>query len=118
MAGTEKRQKTTTTTLRLTPAERAVVVAAAEASGLGPSSFARLATLQAAGGPAPNIRRKPDALRQDLARILGELGRIGSNVNQVARVANSTGDIASMVAVDSLRSQLNELTQAILDLRR
>ena len=118
MAGTETRQMTTTTTLRLTPEERAAVVAAAEVAGLGPSSFARLATLQAAGGPRPDLRRKPDAFRLDLARVLGGLGRIGSNVNQIARVANSSGDVASIVAIDHLRGQLQELTQAVLELRR
>lgn len=116
--GTETRIKTTTTTLRLTPEERAAVIAAADAAGLGPSSFARLATLQAAGGPDPDIRRKPSGLRQDIARVLGELGRIGNNVNQVARVANATGDVASIVAVDSVRDQLQELTRAVLELRQ
>lgn len=118
MAGTETRKATRSTTIRLTPADHAVLAAAAEASGVGPSTFARLATIEAAGGLRPEIRRKPDAVRQDLARVLGELGRIGSNVNQVARVANATGEVASIVAVHGLREQLEELTRAVLELGR
>lgn len=117
MPGSEIRIKTTTTTLRLTPEERARLAVAAEAKGLGPSSLARLVVVREIGLPDPDIRRKPDGLRQDIARVLGELGRIGSNVNQVARVANATGDVASIVAVHGLRDQLQELTQAVLELR-
>ncbi|MBB4067424.1 plasmid mobilization protein [Gellertiella hungarica] len=115
--GSERRKTTELVTIRVTPDDHARIVEAGAAHGLGPSSFARVAVCQAVGLAAPDVRRKPDPKQRDLARILGELGRIGSNVNQVARVANATGDVASLVAVDALRDQLEELTRAVLELR-
>lgn len=115
--GTETRRTTQSTTIRLTPDDHAVLAAAAEAAGVGPSTFARIATLDAAGGRRPEIRKRPDPVRRDLAQVLGALGRIGNNVNQVARVANATGDVSSILAVHGLRDQLAELTQAVLELR-
>ncbi len=37
---------------------------------------------------APRRVRRPPAAKAELVRILGELGKIGSNVNQLARKAN------------------------------
>lgn len=37
-------------------------------------------------------RNKPSADIEILARILGQLGKIGSNVNQIARAYNKTGN--------------------------
>lgn len=115
--GSETRKTTELVTIRVTPEDHARIVEAGAAQGLGPSSFARVAVCKAVGLPSPNVRRKPDPVKQDLARLLGELGRIGNNVNQVARVANATGEVASIVAVHGLRDQLEELTQAVLELR-
>lgn len=115
--GSETRKTTELVTIRVTPEDHARIVQAGAAQGLGPSSFARVAVCKAVGLPSPNVRRKPDPVKQDIAKMLGEIGRIGNNVNQLARVANSTGDVASIVAVDSLRSQLEELAEAVLELR-
>lgn len=116
MAGTEKRQKTTTTTLRLTPDERAAVVAAAAVEGLGPSSFARIVTLRAAGREATPSRKQRDVLMAAVAPLLGEAGRIGSNVNQMARHAHRGGRV-DPTALDALRIEVEALTRAVMALR-
>lgn len=54
---------------------------------------------------------------QVLGPILGELGRIGSNINQIARVANSTGNATAIAAAASVRADIERLTLAILTLR-
>lgn len=115
--GSETRQKTVTTTFRLTPDERAAVAAAADVQGLGPSSFARVATLRAAGRTPPSIRKRHDAIASIIGPVLSELGRIGSNINQIAKVANSTGDATAIAAASRLRSDLEKLTIAVMSLK-
>jgi hypothetical protein len=113
MSGSETRIKTSTTTIRLTPEERADLAAAAEAQGVGPSSFARLATLRAIGRrPAHALKRRdPHAIER--ARILGELGRIGNNVNQLARHAHR-GGLVDPDELQALRAAVERLTQAVM----
>lgn len=104
----------TTTTLRLSVDERAALDRAAESAGLGPSAFARLAVVRAAGArPSPVRKRRSDVARQ-IAGVLGELGRIGSNINQLSRHANRTGDVGDLAQI---RAELERATRAVLALR-
>ena len=93
--GSETRVRNRHLTVRLSDDERAAVDAAAERAGLMPGSFARQALL---GGPVPRQVRRPPVERKELARLLGELGKIGGNLNQLAKAANTgvlvyTGEI-------------------------
>lgn len=115
--GSETRRKTVTTTIRFTPEERAAVAVAADAQGLGPCSFARMVTLRAAGRTPPPIRKRHDAIASAIGPVLGELGRIGSNINQIAKVANSTGNATAIAAADSLRADIRKLLSAVLALK-
>lgn len=117
MGSDEPSKTTTTTTIRLTADERAAVVAAAESLGLGPCSFARAATIRAAGRLPPHIRKRHDSIASVIAPVLGELGRIGSNINQIARVANSTGNATAIAAAGCLRADLERLTITVLSLK-
>lgn len=107
---------TTTTSLRLTSAERAALEAAAASKGLGPCSFARQAVMAACGRLA-TVRRRPDRLAHALGQALGELGRIGNNVNQIARTANR-GLPVPAEALEGCRRELSRLTGAVMALRR
>lgn len=92
MSRSENRNATSLLAFRLTPEDRAVVDAAAAAAGIGSTTFARRAALRAAGATSPAYeRRAPRADAAMLDRIFGELGRIGANINQIAKVANATG---------------------------
>jgi len=115
VAGSETRKASTTTTLRLTPEERQALVAAAEAQGLGPSTFARKAALEAAGAPVV-VRRRRDVLAAAMGPLLGELARVGSNINQVARHVNRGGSPAA-AELATLRSEVEQLTHAVMSLR-
>ncbi len=106
---------TTTTTLRLTADERVALDAAADAAGLGPSSYARQAVMNAVGREA-RVRRRSDGLALALGRALGELGRVGNVVNQLARHAHGGGRVPSE-ALDAVRKELATLTTAVLSLR-
>lgn len=116
MSRSASRQATSLLAFRLTPEDRAVVDAAASAAGLGPTTFARRAALRAAGATSPSYERRsprPDAAMLD--RILGELGRIGGNVNQIAKIANGSG-AAGTTAGAACLAMLGELTALRADL--
>jgi HAMP domain-containing protein len=71
---------------------------------------------QAIGTPGPRSVRRPQVDRAALARVLAAFGRIGSNVNQLARAANS-GEIPArdelMEAAASVQSIRSALMQAL-----
>jgi hypothetical protein len=83
--GSEKRARTKHLTVRLTPEERAAIDQAADRSGLTPGSYARQVML---GAPMPRQVRRPPIERRELARLLGEIGHVGGNLNQIARDMN------------------------------
>jgi len=99
--GSEKRPRSSHLTFRLTPEERAAIDQAADRAGLTSGSYARQVLL---GAPAPRQVRRPPVERRELARLLGLFGNIGSNLNQIARAANS-GD--GVDAVDFARELAN-----------
>jgi hypothetical protein len=84
-SGSEKRARSSHLTIRLTPEERANIDINAERAGLAAGSYARQTLL---GAPAPRQVRRPPVERRELARLLGELGKVGGNINQLARSAN------------------------------
>ncbi|MGD0867790.1 MAG: plasmid mobilization relaxosome protein MobC [Rhizomicrobium sp.] len=84
--GSEKRVRNRHLTVRLSDEERAAIDQAAEAAGLMPGSYARQVML---GGPAPRPVHKSPVERQELVRLLGQLGHIGGNLNQIAKSLNT-----------------------------
>jgi hypothetical protein len=58
-------------------------------AGLSLAGYARSHLLAA---PPVRQARRPPVERAELARLLAELGKIGSNVNQIARALNGGGD--------------------------
>jgi hypothetical protein len=65
--------------VRCTPEEHARIDRAAREAGLTSSGYLRAVAL---GSPGPRSVRRPPAEKEELSRILAELGKIGSNVNQ------------------------------------
>lgn len=97
----------TTTTLRLNPDERPALDAAAEAAGLGPCSYARRAVMASVGRSA-SVRRRPDSLARAIGQALGDLGRIGNLLNQMARHAHVGGHVSGQ-ALDGCKRELADL---------
>jgi len=90
--------------LRLTPGELALVRARAHSAGLPVSTFLRRAAL----GQAVRARRgqvERDAIYQ--------LSKIGNNLNQLARAANTARQV---VALELLEEALQELRAALAEL--
>jgi hypothetical protein len=83
--GSEKRIRDTVLPIRLSRPEREAVEGKAARAGLATGSYARQVLLDA---PAPRQVRRPMVERQELVRLLGELGKVGGNLNQLAKAAN------------------------------
>ncbi len=109
-SGTEKRVRDRILTIRLSAEERAEVEAAADRAGLVVGSYARQALL---GAPAPRQVRRPPLERRELARLLGGVGKIGSNLNQLAKAVH-TGVLVYNGELDAVLSGLAEVRDAIL----
>ena len=70
--------------VRLTPQERDVVRVTAAQKGMAPATWVRSLV-------RAHVSRRPqwgEFERQSLATVVGALGKIGSNVNQIARAMN------------------------------
>lgn len=82
--GTEKRRRSESVLVRLTEEELATANAAAEATGQSVAGYARALIT----GGKPRAVSRPVVDRKQLASALGALGKIGSNLNQLARASN------------------------------
>jgi hypothetical protein len=97
--------------LRCTDHERAAIKAVAEEAGFSVGAFLRLLALGDAG---PRAVRRPPAERAELARILGELGKIGSNVNQIAKAIHTTRNLPSWSELAEIKADIARMCAAVL----
>ena len=81
-----KLRRTGHITIRLSAEERAQIDERAARSGLMVGSYVRQAVF---GAPMPRQVRRPPVEQRELARLLGQLGHIGGNLNQLAHHANA-----------------------------
>jgi Mobilization protein NikA len=81
-SGSEKRQRTTIVTMRINPQEAATIRRIAARRGESVSALMRSALLHS--------RLRPSRIEvKAVARLLGQLGKIGSNINQIAYHLNA-----------------------------
>ena len=102
--------------VRVTATEKYLIWQRAKESGQTPSDFMRLKTIAS----APS-RRVPTPEREALLRLMAELGKIGSNVNQIARVLNTTNGTATGIdphEVARTLQSVDALTAEVLILLR
>lgn len=91
---------------RVAPELRDKVIADAAAAGLSVGAFVR-ARLD--GEPGPRAKRSPGPDVVMLAKVLAELGKSGSNLNQIARQLNSE----ETISLPDLREALAEHRAAV-----
>lgn len=89
-SGSETRQRPKLALMRCTPDEHAQLEAAADRAGMTVSAFMRHQCLGTAG---PRAVRRPPVERAALAQLLAQLGKCGSNLNQIARALNSDREV-------------------------
>jgi hypothetical protein len=103
--------------LTLTPTERAEAERRAAAAGLRLAPYLRQAALGGPAGGDPAALASPTGPAQVerlalLREAVRQLGKVGSNVNQIARAAN-----AALLADEPVRPQLAAAEAALLTLR-
>jgi hypothetical protein len=68
----------------------------------------------ALGDAGPRAVRRPPIERKELARLLGHLGKVGSNLNQLAYAFNSRGRVPALAELTAMRQQVGELRNALM----
>jgi hypothetical protein len=104
-SGSQKRRTTARIAINCTPAQKAEILKKIDATGLSPSAICLAVLLDV---PLP-ARRRPSVDTQLLAKVLAELGKIGSNINQIAYHLNAgrPGDVTE----GSIQAALTELLE-------
>ncbi len=96
--------------VRVTADERAKLDEAAERAGLELGPYVVQAAL---GAPRPRQRRRLQLDRRDLAALLGQLGTAGGNLNQLAKIANQTGQLPAAEALATVLLDIRTAARAI-----
>jgi hypothetical protein len=97
--------------VRCTAEQHAVIGEAAAQAGLSTGAFLRA---QALGNPGPRSVRRPPVERRELARLLGHLGKVGSNVNQLAHGFNRDGTLPGFSELLGIRREVAEMRAALM----
>lgn len=119
-SGTETRKRGSVKPVRFDPAELARIEAAADRQGLAFGSFVRAAALAAAEGkglaalPVRSVRRKP-VDKELMARLLGQLGKVGGNLNQIVKMAYGGLDRAGRAEAAEVLIELRAIVPLILE---
>jgi len=87
-SGSEKRRRVHKVDTRWDGIEHASLAAAAQTAGLTKGGYIRALAL---GCPGPRSQRAPSVNAQALAQATAALNKVGSNMNQIARVLNAGG---------------------------
>ena len=96
--------------VRLTEGEFEQLTADADTAGVDLSTMARAQIL---GAPTPTRARRRSVDHETLGRVLAELGRIGGNVNQMAKVANQVGDLTSLRNAQAMTAELSAIRELV-----
>jgi hypothetical protein len=111
-SGSNKRQRSYQSLIRWTDEEWARISGKADRAGLAVAAFMRALGLD--GDAGPRAQRRPPADHKALRQILGEMGRIGNNINQIARALNS-GEMANIPNIQKAIDAYLEIRNAIFD---
>jgi hypothetical protein len=97
--------------LRCSDYERAAIQAIADQAGLSVGACIRALAL---GNPGPRAVRRPPVERAELARLLGHIGKLGSNINQIAKAIHQTRNLPSWSELAEIKADIARMRAAIL----
>lgn len=100
----DKYKRNTVITLRLTDMELAVLYKACDNTGLSKSDYLRSLIMQ----NSPKIHFEIIADMDVIKKLVGEYGKIGSNLNQIAKYFNAGGERSLMIE-DEIRQCISDL---------
>lgn len=102
-------------------AELAIVRAAAERDNTALASWVSTAALAVARETVVPVSADAKDVLQELLRSRGHLGRVGNNVNQIARVLNSDGTVTDaqlLATLEALGKAIRRVDEATLQVMR
>ena len=111
-SGSERRQKGRIVPFRVSQAEYAELDALAEREGLTIGSYVRSRVLTV---PTTRAVRRPVVEVQTLTRLLAELHKIGSNINQTAKRVNM-GDTPLAAEIQTTYAACRDIARRVTDL--
>jgi hypothetical protein len=97
--------------IKLTPAERAELESAAKARGAGLSEYVRDLCLRRSAALAAGTSRNPEA-----KALADQLSRIGNNLNQLARIANTRGATPHLHELRMVTGMVKAALQRVIEL--
>jgi hypothetical protein len=97
--------------VRCTTEDHAEIDEQATKAGLSKGAYLRALAL---GGPGPRAVRRPPIERKELARLLGHLGKVGSNINQLAHAKNATGAVPGPSELIAIREDIRQMREALI----
>jgi hypothetical protein len=97
--------------IRCTPADHDKINQAATSAGLSIGAYVRTKTL---GEPGPRAVRRPSVATRQLSQLLGHVGKIGSNINQIAHVANSNKATPALGLLATIREDVLQMRRALM----
>jgi hypothetical protein len=97
--------------VRCTAKDHAVINEAARQAGLSIGAYLRALAI---GSPGPRAVRRPPVERKELARLLGHLGKIGSNINQLAYAYNGVGRTPGLHELTAIRQEIAQMREALM----
>jgi hypothetical protein len=113
-SGSEKRQRVHKVDSRWDGIEHASLAAAAQTAGLTKGGYIRALVL---GCPGPRSQRAPSVNAQALAQATAALNKVGSNLNQIARVLNAGGNAVTtrqcFAAIDDVRTAVSGILHIV-----
>jgi hypothetical protein len=105
-SGSRKRRRTRHIDVCCDDAEFVIIDDKARTAGMSRASYARAALLGCAG---PRAQRAPTVNAEALAHATAALNKVGSNLNQIARILNAA---ASKITADECFAALAEVRAA------
>jgi hypothetical protein len=97
--------------VRVTKADREKITEKAQEAGYKIGGYLRALALGSAG---PRAVKRPRIEREQLARILGETGKLRSNWNQLAKWANTEKAPASQAELAQIRADITLMREALM----
>ncbi len=97
--------------VRCTLEDHEFIEESAAQAGLSVGAFLRALAVGSAG---PRAVKRPRAEREQLARILGEIGKLGSNVNQIAKWANTVRSAPGAAELAQMRADIAALRAEVM----
>jgi hypothetical protein len=97
--------------VRCTVKQHSAIKEGAAKAGLSVGAYLRSLAVE---HPGPRSVRRPRPGDTELARLLGHIGKLGSNVNQIAKIANTYRRPPGQSALSVMRKDVGRMRNAVL----